>query len=404
MCGWSRASRAGSVTAAQFGLHGPAGLHGFRDRYLLTDAERYMANSPLNPLTLLRGLSGGANARNTFARYLDETLYHGATFGDLRARSRIKTWINATDMANNTPFLFSPETFDALCSDLSRLPLSEAVAASAAFPLVFSPIVLRAHQGGCDYDEPDWMTAARHNPEASAAMRAHARALESYADPQAVRYVKLLDGGITDNFGTTGLAVERARARAAHAPMTAAEAVRMNRLLFLVANAGVERDYGWTQRIPGPGGLQLAQAIANASLSAATRAGYDAMRSELRRWQADLIDWRCALPTPEVRRLRGTLAGWDCRDVKFFVGEVSFETLEPDLRARLNAVPTRLRLSPEEVDLTIAAGRSATRASPEFNGFLRTLDATAPEARIRTGTGRLMTPRQIATPSGTPPG
>ncbi|MDR5652009.1 patatin-like phospholipase family protein [Ruixingdingia sedimenti] len=382
----------GSVTAAQLGLHGPAGLRGYRERYLVTDAETYMANSPLNPLTIVRGLSGGANGRATFARYLDETLYHGATFGDLRARSRVKTWINATDMANRTPFLFSPETFDALCSDLSSLPLSEAVAASAAFPLVFSPIVLEAHQGECAYAEPDWLTAARHNPEATAAMRAHARALESYADPAAVKYVKLLDGGITDNFGTTGLAVERARARAAYAPMTPAEAVRLKRLLFLVANAGVEVDYGWTQKIPGPGGAQLAMSIAGASLGAATRAGYDAMRGELRRWQEDLVEWRCALPPAEVRRLRGTAAGWDCRDVKLFVGEVSFEGLDPEARKALNAIPTRLRLTPDQVDRVIAAGRAATRASAEFNGFLHSFGGDAVAERMAAQGGRRIAP------------
>jgi NTE family protein len=374
----------GSVTAAQFGLYGPAGLEGYRERYLLTDAERYMANSVLNPLTLVRGLSGGANGRGTFARYLDEVLYKGATFGDLARRSRIKTWINATDMANNTPFLFSPETFDALCSDLAAVPLSEAVAASAAFPLVFSPIVLEAHQSACDYAEPDWLTAARFNPEATAAMKAHARALESYADPEAVKFVKLLDGGITDNFGTTGLAVERARARSPHAPMTEEEAVRLKRMLFLVANAGVEADYGWTQKIPGPGGVGLGMSIATASMSAATRSGYDAMKGELRRWQEELVEWRCALPPARARAL-GAPAGWDCADVKLFVGQASFEGVPAAMRKELNTVPTRLRLKPAQVDLVIEAGRIATRATPEFNGFLAALDGNAVEDRIAEG-------------------
>ena len=385
----------GSVTAAQFGLWGPKGLEGYRERYLLTNAERYMANSVLNPLTLVKGLSGGANGRATFARYLDETLYRKATFGDLRARSRIKTWINATDMANNTPFLFSPETFDALCSDLSKVPISEAVAASAAFPLVFSPIVLQAHQGKCDYREPDWLTAARNNPEATSAMKAQARALESYANPDEVKFVKLLDGGITDNFGTTGLAVERARAQQPYAPMTPQEAVRMKRMLFLVANAGVEKDYSWTQKIPGPGGPGLAMSIATASMSAATRSGYDAMKGEVRTWQEELIEWRCSLPMSEVRRLRGSMADWDCQDVKLFVGQASFEGLPKAMRDELNKVPTRLRIKPDQVDLVIEAGRLATRATPEFNGFLASLDGNTVEDRIAAGIaagGRRITP------------
>lgn len=374
----------GSVMAAQLGLYGPSGIDGFRERFLITDAEAYMTTSGFNPLTILKGVAGGVNGRDTFGRYLDDTLFKGATFADLR-RSRIKTWINATDMANNTPFLFSPETFDALCSDLSRVRLSEAVAASAAFPLVFTPIVLEAHQGKCAYREPDWLTAARYNPEATAAMRAHARALESYTNPSEVKFVKLLDGGITDNFGTTGLAVERARAQVPYAPLTAEEAVKLKRMLFLVANAGVDKDYDWTRRVEGPGGVNLAMSIATSAMAAASRSGYDSMRGELRLWERELIEWRCALPLSEVRKLRGSTQGWDCTDVKIFVGEASFASLPKDQRDRLDAVPTRLKLPEAQVDMVIEAGRLATRATPEFNGFLASLAGNNVDARIQEG-------------------
>lgn len=384
----------GSVMAAHLGLKGPGGVNGFRETFLTTNAEAYMTTSGFNPLTIAKGIAGGVNGRDTFGRYLDDTLFKGATFADLR-RSGIKTWINATDMANNTPFLFSPETFDALCSDLSKVKLSEAVAASAAFPLVFTPIVLEAHQGECAYREPDWLTAARYNPEATAAMRAHARALESYTNPDEVKFVKLLDGGITDNFGTTGLAVERARAQVPYAPLTAEEAVKLKRMLFLVANAGVDKDYDWTQKVAGPGGVNLAMSIATSAMAAASRSGYDSMRGELRLWESELIEWRCALPLSEVRKLRGTTQGWDCKDVKLFVGEASFASLPTALRDKLDAVPTRLKLPTEQVDMVIEAGRQATRATPEFNGFLASLTGNAVEARIQDGIaagGRRVTP------------
>lgn len=385
----------GSVMAAQLGLYGPEGLQGFREKFLITDAEAYMTTSGFNPLTIVKGVSGGVNGRDTFGRYLDDTLFHGATFGDLRKRSHIKTWINATDMANNTPFLFSPETFDALCSDLSRVKLSEAVAASAAFPLVFTPIVLEAHQGKCTYREPDWLTAARYNPEATAAMRAHGRALESYTNPAEVKFVKLLDGGITDNFGTTGLAVERARAQQPYAPLTPEEAVKLRRMLFLVADAGVHKDYDWTQKVQGPGGVSLAMSIATSAMAAASRSGYDSMRGEMRLWESELIEWRCALPLSEVRKLRGTVEGWDCKDVKLLVGEASFASLPTAMRDKLDAVPTRLKLPADQIDMVIEAGRLATRSTPEFNGFLASLSGNDVETRIQDGIaagGRRVTP------------
>lgn len=383
----------GSVTAAHFGLFGPRSVDGFREKYLIRDAGKYMATSPLNPITLLRGLAGGANGTDTFGRFLDEALFHGATFGDLRKRSTIRTWINASDVANNVAFMFSPETFDALCSDLSSYPISQAVSASAAFPLVFSPVVLKTHAGSCAYDEPDWVTAARFNPEASSAMKAHARALESYADPEKIKFVKLLDGGITDNFGTTGLSVERARAQEAHSPLSPKQAVRIRRILFLVANAGVSHDFGWTKELPGPGGIDLAMSIANSAMSAATRTGYDAMRLELRDWERDLVDYRCALSRAEVARLLGGLEDWDCRDVKLFVGEVGFSDLPDSLSEKLNAIPTRLSLSEGEVDLAIHAGRMATRANPELNGFLRASGTGATDV-ANAGPARRITPEK----------
>ncbi|WP_204113104.1 patatin-like phospholipase family protein [Shimia biformata] len=373
----------GSVTAAWFGYKGPAGLKGYRENYLLKDGEVHMANSAFNPVTIVKGLSGGANDRNTFARFLDETLFKGATYGDLHRKSRIATWINASDVANNTPFLFSPETFNALCSDLSKLPISEAVAASAAFPLVFSPIVLKAHQD-CNYRPPDWLVAAKNNPEATSAMRAYAATLESYRDPSRVQYVKLLDGGITDNFGTTGMAVARAKAQTPYGPLSKKEAVRIRRMLFLVANAGVSKDYGWTQQVKGPGAMELAMSIVNSSMGSATRVGYDVMRLSLDQWHEDLIKFRCDLSMDEVAELRGSVEGWDCQDIKLFVGEVSADALDPAMRNKLNEIPTRLRLEPEQVDTAIAAARQSLGRNAEFNGFLASLkEAPSPPAGAR---------------------
>lgn len=382
----------GSVTAAYYGLYGPDGMDVYREQYLIQNAEKYMSNAIWNPITLIKGLAGGANSRTTFARFLDESILKNATFRDLWSKGHATTWINASDVANNTPFLFSQETFDALCSNLADLPVSEAVAASAAFPLVFAPITLAAHQDNCDYSEPDWLTAARFNPESTSALRAYGRALETYRNPEQIKFVKLLDGAITDNFGTTGLSVARVKSQTPYGPMTEEQAVRVNRMLFLVANAGVQQDYKWNQRLPGPGGVQLGMAIANSSMGAATRVGYDVLRLTLDRYAEDLIEFRCALPAARVRALRGSLAGWDCKDLKLFVGEVSFEKLDSKERAVLNDIPTRLRLKTDQVDRVISAGQEATLLTPEFNGFLRAIDAVDAPSTALPANARRITP------------
>jgi hypothetical protein len=107
-------------------------------------------------------------------------------------------------------------------------------------------------------------------------------------------------------------------------------------MLFPVANAGVEEDCDGTQKVPGPGGGKLAMSIATSTMAAANRSGYDSMRGELRLWASELIDWRCGLPLSVVRQLRGSTAGWDCKDVKLFVGEASFASLPDELRDQIN--------------------------------------------------------------------
>ena len=51
----------------------------------------------------------------------------------------------------------------------------------------------------------------------------------------------------------------------------------------------------------------------------------------------------------------------------------------------LDAVPTRLKLPEAQVDIVIEAGRQATRATPEFNGFLASLTGNDVDSRIQTG-------------------
>ena len=61
--------------------------------------------------------------------------------------------------------------------------------------------------------------------------------------------------------------------------------------------------------------------------------------------------------------------GWDCHDRKFFVGRHGFDQLDTRRAAEREAIPTRFRLSPDQVDNVIAAGRDVLRSSPAFRAF-----------------------------------
>jgi predicted acylesterase/phospholipase RssA len=49
------------------------------------------------------------------------------------------------------------ESWKNLCSDLRSYKIADAVAASAAVPLAFAPIVLETFSGGCSARLPGWI-------------------------------------------------------------------------------------------------------------------------------------------------------------------------------------------------------------------------------------------------------
>lgn len=361
----------GSVTAAYFGLKRRAALEDFRDRFLLRNAEEALSTN-INLANLGRALAGGVNQDVPFRNWLDANLFEGATFGALLTERRPRVWINATDIYNRTPFVFGKTAFSAICSDLSDYPVAAAVAASAAVPLAFAPVVLETFPDRCKAPLPRWITRAAADPSAPPLLHAFAKGVRSYRDGS-MKYIKLLDGGLVDNFGLSGFTIARESAEAPYDPMSRAEAVRLRRILFLVVDSGRGPQGDWAGKLEGPRGAELVDAVTSAALDASVRASYTAFENAMANWRDGLVRWRCGLPAAELARLRGSSGGWNCRDIKLFIGRLAFDQLDAARAARLNAVPTRFRLPGEIVDDLIGAGNDALVASPTFQAFKRSL-------------------------------
>jgi hypothetical protein len=65
------------------------------------------------------------------------------------------------------------------------------------------------------------------------------------------------------------------------------------------------------------------------------------------------------------------LGGW--HDLKFFVGRINFEQLGAPRASALNSIPTRFRLSQEQVGTLISAGQDALRTNAMFHAFLNSI-------------------------------
>jgi NTE family protein len=360
----------GSVPAAYFGLKKRAMLDDFRENFLLRNPEEAL-NTQVNLANLGRGLSGGVNEDTRLSGWLNQNLFKGATFKVLR-EGRPRVWINSSDIYNRTPFVFGHTAFDALCSDLNAFSVADAVAASSAVPVAFAPIVIESFGENCTRPLPPKVLRAVNDPNANPMLRAFAQALMRYRDGS-MKYVKLLDGGLVDNFGLSGFTIARLAADRPYEPMTPHEAVKIRRAMFLLVDAGREpTDRKWVLQLPGPSGAELVAATTNTALDASVRASFTAFQQVTSDWQRQLIGWRCSLPPAERKRL-GVKPGWNCRDVKFFVGRVDFGQFDGNRAAALNAIDTRFRLPADQVELLIQSGAEAVHMNATVQAFLRSL-------------------------------
>jgi hypothetical protein len=187
--------------------------------------------------------------------------------------------------------------------------LSQAVAASAAVPVAFVPIVLESFPAACATPLPPWVGRVLADRNAGAQVRAFAEALTRYRDSEQIKYLKLADGGITDNFGLSGLLIARAAAEKPYMPLTPDKAVQLRRLIFVVVNAGQAPAGNWARTLEGPTGAELLNAVTDTAMKSAVRSGFDAFRLSIREWEQAMRKWRCSLPAADKRRL-GAPSDW----------------------------------------------------------------------------------------------
>jgi NTE family protein len=365
----------GSVLAAYYGLKKRAAMGDFKQRFLLADAEDGLQTN-LSLANIARGLQGGVNDSTQFPHWLDTHLFNHATYRELLRNRRPTVWINASDIYDRTAFLFSPVTFSALCSDLTSYPISLAVAASAAVPVVFAPIVIQNYPGGCPIALPEWVQRVRSNPNAEPLLQSYADALERYRTGE-VKYVKLLDGGLVDNYGLAGFTVARLAANTPFGPLAPQQAVKLRRLLFLVVDSGRAPSGQWAQTVPGPKGVDLIMATSDTATESGAIGSYSAFDATMSDWRKTLVSWRCGLSEADRHRF-GVPPGWNCRDLDFFISKISFDALGSDRAAALNRVETRFQLPPDQIDMLVTAGRDALNANPKFRAFVTSLGRTPP--------------------------
>jgi NTE family protein len=263
--------------------------------------------------------------------------------------------INASDLGEGARFSFTQEYFDLLCSDLSTYPVARAVAASSAVPVMFNPIVVQNY-ADCGTQPLDWQEAATARARGNAELSMIVGDLASYGDKEQRRYVHLVDGGITDNLGLRAVyeIVEAMGGSRELASKTALKPTRRFVLISVNASTDPEPEMDLTNRQPSL--KQTIGAVTDAQLHRYNAATVEQLDDSMQRWARELS-------TPE-------------QTVTPYFIPLSFRDLqEPDRRLLFNRMPTSFRLSDEQVDELIRAGREILRSNPEFQRLLADLAA-----------------------------
>jgi outer membrane protein OmpA-like peptidoglycan-associated protein/predicted acylesterase/phospholipase RssA len=320
-------------------------------------------------------LFGGENRAVGFGRYLDATVFgkkpdgRSTTYDDLIARwtpaAAPFVILNATDMSSGRNFEFTQAAFDDLCSDLGRFPLSQAVAASAAFPVLLNPVPLKNHWA--DRDCSAWVRGKRgqdqlrdaedkklSEPEQLGRAR-YVYSLRNAGNKDAkpepdreIRFVHLLDGGLADNLGL------RAVLRHLHDNYATLKDKGVRRILLVQVNARSATPSSYDLSADLPSAVDVFEAVAERPIDVTTEISSYLSRLYL------------------LRLVTGSDAAVADR-ISIYPVDVDFELLD-DRKTRLDAerIRTDWGLAQGKVTVDFLEGAAATlmKANPCYQSFI----------------------------------
>lgn len=371
-----------SVTAAYFALKGPDGFDVIERDFIRKDGMTTLIAAAVNPLGLASLATPKKERIDLLIDYLDEQLFKGATYQTLLdIRQRPYLVLNAADMVEGVPFAFTQRKMDLLCSDLSQISLSTAVAASAAFPVALSPVTLTNYSPCAALEgkrwPPAWVEANiddtrdplgqpslwYDNPQRVALGRteyAYAKG-NGPSLPHKKLYIHLLDGGIADNLGIFEPYRMLTTRDTQPSFLSDIDQGLITKLIFVVVNARSFATSELDEFQATPGILDMLLASINAPIDRSSGSTADRLRQLL------LDDFRqLALADPVNEARFRSLAE------NTVLISVDFDAIaDSECRRKYQAIPTSWTLEQNQIDAVQTMGQALLANDPAFADLLR---------------------------------
>lgn len=350
----------GSILAAHYAAFGDETLTRFEPDFLLLPFEAGLIKQAFAPQRMYRLTSPWYGRSHILAQRFDE-LYRGMTFGDLKARPGAPDLlVTATDLTTGAPFDFTPEQFALICADLAHTPLSFAIAASSAVPILLSPMTLKNRAGEC---APAPQPARPADAAADYRARMLALGADSYRNAKERPFIHLVDGGVSDNTGAR-LMLDRLVAGGSIAssfPDALPGSIR--RLILVAVNS--ERDLA--ERVDAsdavPTTSQVIETLVFGAGARDTQVTLAMLNDDTRRWQEELL------------RTRGKPGSPFAADAELHIVSVSLHDVPDDkIRHGLLRVPTAFTIEALDVRALQQAGSEALRGTQAFTRLKASLN------------------------------
>ena len=362
----------GSFTALSYALYGEGLFAEYEGRFLKRNVQGALTRRALNPFNWPK-LMGSAGRSELAADYYDKILFEGATFGDLLDKQTPVAVATGTDLSTGSRLGFIQSDFDLLCSDLSRVRLSRAAAASSAVPGVLSPVTLNNYGGTCGYQYPSWVgDVAKLRGSAWSAGRTaqRYREMEAFQNSKDRPFIHLVDGGVADNLGLRPVLEMFEELAVSEQFREDVGLGVIRRVVLIVVNARSAKTHDWDRR-ESPSWFATLQQATSVPIARYSFESVESMKDR----QAFLSVRR------ELQIARARLAGATEAEAEASVTvpklslttlDVSFDAiLDPEERAYFMRLPTSFVLPAEDVDrLREVAGR-LMRDSPAFQSVVR---------------------------------
>ncbi|MCZ6860951.1 MAG: patatin-like phospholipase family protein [Alphaproteobacteria bacterium] len=397
----------GSVTAAYYALAGPEGFDKLERDFIRRDGISQLVLRLVNPVNVAELLTDSRSRLDVLIDYLEDTLFDDKTYARLvEQRRRPYLILNAADMSEGAVFSFTQPQFDLICADLVKFKLSEAVAASAAFPVALAPLTIKSY-APCNaqwakYEErtgsglkrrwpPLWIqNALATDMDLNANRTRRGRLAQAYLnmncdyetqpptcraapDNERKAWVHLLDGGIADNLGLNEplrlVTTIDAQIKDSRGFLTQIFDGDIRNLVFVIVNARSEADTNLDRSGSTPGIFKMLSATTGSAIDAATFG----MQDRLARTVKELIQLRAqATALPKFIN--------NAKQLNSYVVPVDFDYIEnPACRRFFKNIATSWTLEGHEIDALQSMAGALVRRSRHFQNLLTVYGAPPPD-------------------------